>query len=226
MKPLLITIDGPAGAGKTTISKGLARRLNYRYVDTGALYRGVALAVKTAKLEPDDDDSLARLLPTLDLKFEYQEPDLVLFLNGRDVSREIRQPEISMLASAVSARPLVRRYLLSLQQRLGRQKEMVFEGRDMGTVVFPEADVKIFLDADPGERAKRRYRELGGANSRHSLEQVTRDMERRDSNDRTRDLAPLIPAADAHLIDSSSLSIEGVIEAILSCIAEISAHGS
>jgi len=220
MKALLITIDGPAGAGKTTISQTLACRLGYHYIDTGALYRGVALAVKEAGLVPTDDQGLEKLLPSLDLRFERDGADLVLVLNGRNVSREIRHPEVSMLASAVSARPVVREFLLTLQQELGSRKRMVFEGRDMGTVVFPDADIKIYLDADPLERARRRHAQVEGGESRQSLNQVSRDMQKRDANDRNRDVAPLKPATDAFILDSSELTIEGVVESILAHIRE------
>jgi cytidylate kinase len=180
----------------------------------------VALAVKESGVDPGDDAGLEALLPTLTLNFEYDGPDLVLFLNGRNVSGTIRQPEISMLASAVSSRQTVRKYLLGLQQRMGQKKNMVFEGRDMGTVVFPDADIKIYLDAHPGERAKRRYEQLGGDTSPQSLNRVARDMADRDNNDRTRDLAPLIPAPDAHIIDSSEMDIDQVVESILSLITD------
>ncbi len=211
MKKLLITIDGPAGAGKTTVSRALAARLGYRYVDTGALYRGMAHAAQTARLAPGDDDGLARMLAGLTLEFRTVSQGVRLVADGEDITDEIRTPEISMLASAISARPVVRAHLLGIQRRLGRGKGAVFEGRDMGTVVFPEAEVKFFLDAsgaDPGQR--RRCAELKG-DQPADLAAVQRDMQRRDEQDRTRELAPLRPAPDAITIDSTELTIDEVV---------------
>jgi CMP/dCMP kinase len=213
---LIITIDGPAGAGKTTISKLLARTLGYRYLDTGALYRGVAYAVQQAGIDPKDGEALRVLCRGLTLGLEDGGQGLRLILNGEDITARIRTPEISMLASAVSARPLIREFLLEIQRAIGREKRVVCEGRDMGTVVFPGADVKFFLDAAPGIRARRRFEELKAmSESAPSLEAVEADMIRRDHNDRTRAAAPLIPAADAIRVDSSALSVEQVVEAML-----------
>ena len=204
MKPIVVTIDGPAGAGKTTVSRLLAERLGCRYVDTGALYRAVALAVKAAGIDPEDDDALARLCAGLTLRYEQTASGQRLLSNGSDVTGRLRSPEITMLASAISARPVVRRFLLDVQRAIGREKSAVFEGRDMGTVVFPEAEVKFYLEAPEKVRALRRYRELNH-DTGISLEQVERDLLRRDSNDSTRAAAPLKPAADAIRIDSADL---------------------
>ena len=220
MKPLLITIDGPSGAGKTTTSRLLADRLDYRYIDTGALYRGVALAAIWTGLTPDDDTALEKLCSTLKMEFMPGEKGLRLISNGSDVTDQIRTPEISMFASAVSARPVVRHFLLDLQRRLGREKKAVFEGRDMGTVVFPDADVKFFLDASPKIRALRRYKELKSVSSQ-TLDAVERDMRRRDENDSTRNLAPLKPAEDAIRIDSTDLYVEAVVDRMLIVIENI-----
>jgi len=220
LKPLLITIDGPSGAGKTTTSRLLADRLDYRYIDTGALYRGVALAAISTGLTPDDDTALEKLCSTLKMEFMPGEKGLRLISNGSDVTDQIRTPEISMFASAVSARPVVRHFLLDLQRRLGREKKAVFEGRDMGTVVFPDADVKFFLDASPKIRALRRYKELKSVSSQ-TLDAVERDMRRRDENDSTRNLAPLKPAEDAIRIDSTDLSVESVVDRMLIVIENI-----
>jgi cytidylate kinase len=214
MRKLLITIDGPAGAGKTTVSRWLAGRLGYRYIDTGALYRGVAVAARRRTIDPQDDVALGRLLEGLDLNFQPHESGQRLTADGEDITEAIRTPEISMLASTVSARPLVRAYLLKIQRELGRQKGAVFEGRDMGTVVFPGAEVKFFLSASESTRALRRFAEIQ-TKTGASLEEVERDMRRRDEQDRTRALAPLTPADDAIRIDSTDLTIEQVVEQML-----------
>ncbi|HSM90787.1 MAG TPA: (d)CMP kinase [Desulfobacterales bacterium] len=211
MRNLLITIDGPAGAGKTTVSRLLAGRLGYRYIDTGALYRGVAVAARRRTVDPQDDAALGRLLEGIDLNFLPGEGGQRLTVGGEDITEDIRTPEISMLASAVSARPVVRAYLLKVQRELGRQKGAVFEGRDMGTVVFPEAEVKFFLSASESTRALRRFAEIQ-AKTGASLEEVERDMRRRDEQDSTRALAPLAPAPDAIRIDSTGLGIDQVVD--------------
>ena len=229
MKPILITIDGPAGAGKTTVSRSLAKRLGCRYIDTGALYRGVAFEAKSKGLSHDDDVGLENLCVSLDLKFVFAEDllrqcastarELHLFSNNKDITDQIRNPEISMFASAVSARPVVRRYLLDLQRDMASGKGVVFEGRDMGTVVFPGADIKFFLDASRKTRALRRYEELSSKTSL-TIEKIEQDINCRDENDRTRPLAPLKPAEDAIIIDSTDLSVREVVDLMLSHIAE------
>lgn len=217
MEKLLITIDGPAGAGKTTVSRALADRLDYRYIDTGALYRGVALAVKIQGIDPQNDADLKQLCKGLKLAFVLNEAGLRLISNGQDISERIRTPEITMLASAVSARPVVREYLLDLQRDMGNEKAVVFEGRDMGTVVFPAADVKFFLDASTAKRAERRFDELNSKNGQ-TLDEVERDIQQRDQNDSTREVAPLKPARDAIIIDSTDLTVEQVVELMVSHI--------
>jgi len=219
MKNLLITIDGPAGAGKTTVSRALADRLGYRYIDTGALYRGIALAVQSRGIDPQNDDDLKRLCSDLNLTFVRNDEGLSLYLNGENISDRIRTPEITMLASAVSARPEVREFLLDVQKNLGRQKAAVFEGRDMGTVVFPDADVKFFLDASTHTRALRRFEEQK-LQSSQTLDEVERDIQRRDRNDSTREVAPLKPAPDAIIIDSTDLTAEAVVDLMVSHLEE------
>ena len=219
MKKLLITIDGPAGAGKTTVSRTLADRLGYRYIDTGALYRGVAYEVKSRGVNPKSETELADLCRRLQLGFKTGAKGLRLYSGATDISDRIRTPEISMLASSVSAIAVVREYLLDVQRDIGRHKEAVFEGRDMGTVVFPAADVKFFLSASLTTRALRRYEELK-SDSDQSLDTVEKDMQRRDTNDSTRSLAPLKPADDAIVIDSTDLSVEEVVDRMMARILE------
>ncbi len=215
MKDLVITIDGPAGAGKTTVSKKLAEKLGYRYVDTGALYRGVALESRAQGIMADDDAGLRELCDWLCLEFVAGPDGCRLFSNNTDITDQIRTPEISMLASAVSARPVVREFLFDVQRQMGKEKRVVFEGRDMGTVVFPEADAKFFLEASVTERARRRYAEMAGGKDAPTLEQIAADIWRRDYNDSNRSQAPLKAAPDAVVIDSTSLSIEEVVQRML-----------
>jgi len=217
MQSLLITIDGPAGAGKTTVSRKLADRLNYKYIDTGALYRGVAFEARFAGVSQDDDMGLENLCSTLNLNFVKDERGLRLLSNNLDITDQIRTPEISMMASAVSARPVVRKYLLDLQRNMGRKKGVVFEGRDMGTVVFPDADKKFYLDASQKARAIRRYSELE-SKTFQTLEGVEREISLRDENDRKREVAPMKPADDAVILDCTDLSINEVVEMMLSYI--------
>ncbi len=216
---LIITIDGPAGAGKTTVSRTLAARLGYRYVDTGALYRAVALAALRADLQADDDDGLERLCRGLTLAFAPASGGSTrLWSDGKDVSDQLRSPQVTMMASAVSARPPVRRGLLRLQRELGRNGGAVFEGRDMGTVVFPGADVKFFLDASPRTRALRRFAEVHGRTGQ-SLAEIEAAIRQRDANDRSRALAPLRPAEDAIPVDSTDLTIDEVIDQMLTHVS-------
>lgn len=214
MKPLLITIDGPAGAGKTTVSRMLADHLSYRYIDTGALYRGVAYEAASAGISPDDETGLENLCFTLNLKFIRNEKGTRLLSSGSDITDHIRTPEITMLSSAVSAKPAVRQYLLAVQRQMSGEKSVIFEGRDMGTVVFPDADIKFFLNASLKMRAVRRYKEFG-AEKGQPLEIVEKQMERRDRNDSTRSAAPLKPAQDAITINSTEISAKEVVARML-----------
>jgi cytidylate kinase len=220
MRKLLITIDGPAGAGKSTVSRALADRLGYRYVDTGALYRGVAYIAQRRGVAPQDDAGLSGLLEGLTLNFLPGSAGQRLRANDEDITDAIRTPEISMLASAVSARAAVRAFLLKIQRELGGQKAAVFEGRDMGTVVFPEADVKFYLDASTQVRAQRRFAEVK-AKSDVSIEAIERDMQLRDRQDSSRALAPLKAAPDAVMIDSTELSIDQVVERMLAHVRAV-----
>ncbi|WP_373499328.1 (d)CMP kinase [Desulfococcus sp.] len=218
MKPLLITIDGPAGAGKTTVSRAVADHLSYTYVDTGALYRAIAVAAKDAGISTEDDGGLEALSRTLSLDFAKTEAGTRLLLNGTDITDRIRTPDISMGASRISARPVIRKYLLNLQRRLGKGRRVVFEGRDMGTVVFPQADIKFFLHADLKVRAARRFEESRGKTAAQDFDTVEKEMTLRDQQDSSRSIAPLKPAEDAVIIDSTALSVEEVVKQIISHI--------
>jgi len=218
MRPFIVAIDGPAGAGKSSASRLLAARLGFALVDTGAIYRTVALAASRQGIAFDDDAGLERLLPSLQIRFAPPATpggSQQVLLGGEDVSQAIRTPPMSLGASAVSARPVVRSGLLELQRRLALAPEnrgAVLEGRDIGTVVFPDADLKIFLTAAERQRAQRRFAELQQKGDGSSLEEVLEDQRRRDRNDSERAVAPLKPAADARILDSSELDLAGVVE--------------
>ena len=215
-RKLVITIDGPAGSGKSTVSKMLAKRLGYLYVDTGAMYRAVAvLAQDACSSDPLDETSLKEICSELDLQFISSNGEVRLLANGRDITEKIRKPEISSLASAVSAKAVVRERLSKIQRRMGSAGGVVLEGRDMGTVVFPDAEIKFFLDASPEIRSKRRYLELKAKGEETTPEEVYGLMLERDHNDRNRQLAPLKPATDAIIVDSSNLQIEEVVQLML-----------
>ena len=217
-RPFIVAIDGPAGAGKSSASRALAARLAFALVDTGAIYRTVALAASRQGIGFDEDARLGPLLPTLSIRFAPPaEPGGAqqVFLGGEDVSAAIRTPPMSMGASAVSARPVVRAGLLELQRRLAASPEnrgAVLEGRDIGTVVFPDADLKVFLTATEDCRARRRFLELQGKGDPSSYEQVLEEQRRRDKSDSERALAPLRPAADARIFDSSGVPLAEVVE--------------
>jgi CMP/dCMP kinase len=206
----IITIDGPAGAGKTTVSKLLARDLGCVRVDTGALYRGVAYEISRQKVRWQNDDELTDFLTRLDLNFVLEKDEFRLISSGQDITALIRTSDITLLASATSARPAVRSALLDLQRKIARQQDAVFEGRDMGTVVFPDATVKFFLFADLSVRARRRYDEM--PDSAKDLSRVESDIAARDTQDSQRAQAPLKPAVDAILIDSSHLTARQVVD--------------
>ncbi len=215
-RPLIVAIDGPAGAGKSSVSKILARRLGFTLVDTGAIYRCVALEARRRGLALDDDARLEQLLKSLHVSFRVDEEVNHVFLSGEDVSEAIRTPENSLAASQVSSRPVVRAHLLDVQRRLALAAKdgAILEGRDIGTVVFPDADVKVFLFANPDVRAKRRYEELFEKGSEKPLEQVLTEQNRRDKEDSERDVAPLKPAADAVQLDSTALALSDVVQRI------------
>jgi cytidylate kinase len=203
---LVITIDGPSGAGKSTMAKLLASALGYTYMDTGAMYRAVAYAYTREKNQPDLEPFLRELV----LRFVFGDETQV-FLDGEDISRKIRDPEISLLASALSQDLRVRKYLTKLQREMGKDGGIVLEGRDTGSVVFPDADVKFFLDADVNERAGRRYRELLARSPGEDLERVKEEMQKRDKDDSERDIAPLTRPDGALYVDTTGLDVEGVV---------------
>jgi len=214
----IITIDGPAGAGKSTAARALATRLGWTYLDTGAMYRAVGLAALEEGADVSDEEAMTRLVAGLDLRVATAPETTRVYLAGREVTSEIRQPHISGLASAASALGVVRRAMVDLQRRLGAAGKVVAEGRDMGTVVFPQAGIKFFLDASLEERARRRFEELQASDKAPSLAQVTREISRRDEADSSRALAPLRPAEDAVLLDSTRLSQKDVLARMLEVI--------
>lgn len=217
---LVVAIDGPAGSGKSTVARAVARRLGATLLDTGAIYRSVALVARREGVSWDDEPGLARIAARLPLRFALDpEGDNRVLLDDDDASDAIRAPEISSGASAVSAHPRVRDALLQLQREFARRGPVVAEGRDMGTVVFPAAEVKVFLAADPRVRARRRFAELRDRGVEITLEQVVDQQQRRDAADSEREVAPLRPATDAARIDTSDMSVEQVVERILALVA-------
>jgi CMP/dCMP kinase len=212
----VITIDGPAGAGKSTAAHGLARRLGYRRLDTGAMYRAVAVSVAAAGIPPDDLAALERHLERLTLDLDGNR----IFVNGRDVTGEIRDEAVSRLTSALSAVGAVRAAVIPLQRRLAAGGGIVLEGRDTGTVVCPEADVKFYLDATLDTRARRRHAELVRAGTPIALDAVRVEMAARDAQDMARSLAPLAKAADAIEVDTTALSAEEVVDRMLEWVEQ------
>jgi cytidylate kinase len=212
---LIVAIDGPSGAGKSTLAKRLARELGFTYLDTGAMYRALALKVLQAGLDVADDTKFAEMVKTTEIDLKGAGGKLEVWLDHTEVSGMIRTPEVSQLASKVSALPVVRQRLLQLQRALGRRGNIVAEGRDIGTVVFPEAEVKIYLDATARERARRRCEELRAAGRQVDFVETLREMEERDTRDSERDLAPLRKAKDAVAIDSSALDADMVAQYVI-----------
>ena len=219
----MVAIDGPAGAGKSTVSKRVAQSLGYRLLDTGAIYRTVALLAKRQGVSWSDADGVAAIADGLEVDFRWEGEANRVLAFGEDVSEAIRTPDISQGASQVSALPPVRAALLELQQRLGREGGVVAEGRDIGTVVFPDAEAKFFLTATPEIRARRRYDELVAKGSSVSFEDTLAEMVERDERDSNRDVAPLAQADDAVALDSSAMGVDQVVATIVdSCQAKTS----
>jgi len=217
MKTINIAIDGPAGAGKSTIAKLAAKELGYIYVDTGALYRTTALYMHENGLTETAD--IIAALDKCDVKLKYTDGQQRVFLGDRDVSEEIRKPEVSMAASRVSAIPQVREHLFNLQKKMAEENNVIMDGRDIGTVILPDADVKIFMTASPEARIRRRYEELLASGQSVTLEEVAAAVHERDKNDSTRKVAPAIPAADAVFVDNSG-TFEDTLSNVISIIEE------
>ena len=220
-KTISIAIDGPAGAGKSTIAKRLAKELGYYYVDTGAIYRTVAYFMGRLGIAPKDTDGVSRYIDELTVEIEYDETGAQhMIMNGMDVTDDIRTPDISQKASLVSAQPVVREMLLDMQRDVARKHNVIMDGRDIGTVVLPRANVKIFLTASAEVRAQRRFQELQAKGSKDSYEKVLADIKLRDHQDTTREIAPLKQAKDAVLVDTSAMDIEAVVAAIRGIVNE------
>ncbi len=221
MQERSIAIDGPAGAGKSTLARALARELGYLYVDTGAIYRTVALRAREAGADPSDPEQVAPLLEDLDLRMDYGGDGVQrMYLSGRDVTEAIRENEVSALASQVAALPAVREFLLEFQRKQAREHNVVMDGRDIGTVVLPQAGVKIFLTAAPEARARRRTAELLQRGQDANFDEILREIRQRDEQDENRPVAPLRQAEDAALLDTTNLDLKGSLEALLTLVRE------
>lgn len=221
MQERSIAIDGPAGAGKSTLARALARELGYLYVDTGAIYRTVALRAREAGADPSDPEQVAPLLEDLDLRMDYGGDGVQrMYLSGRDVTETIRENEVSALASQVAALPAVREFLLDFQRKQAREHNVVMDGRDIGTVVLPQAGVKIFLTAAPEARARRRTAELLQRGQDADFDEILQEIRQRDEQDENRPVAPLRQAEDAALLDTTNLDLKGSLEALLTLVRE------
>lgn len=210
MKFRSIAIDGPSGAGKSTMAKGLAQELGFLYVDTGAIYRTVGLEVFRRGADPTDEKAVSAVLPELNISMSYEADGVQhMYLGSEDVTETIRKHEISDYASKVSAIPAVRAYLLEMQRKLARENDVIMDGRDIGTVVLPEADLKIFLTASPEDRARRRFLELQQRGQNTDFDVVLHDVIQRDRQDTQREIAPLCQAADAVLVDTTGIDLNG-----------------
>ncbi len=220
-KTYAVAIDGPAGAGKSTLARLLAQELGWYYVDTGAIYRTVAYFLDLLGISPKDADGVARYIDEVNVEIRYDDQGVQhMWMNGMDVTEEIRTPDISQKASLVSAHPAVRQALLEMQRDLARRHNVVMDGRDIGTVVLPQAAVKLFLTASPEVRAQRRYAELQAKGKKDAYEQVLEDLRRRDRQDATRSVAPLRQAPDAVLLDTTELDIPQTLAAMRAIVRE------
>ena len=219
MKNVIITVDGPSGAGKGTLCYALAQKLGFDFLDSGAIYRITALAATKKAILLDDENALAEIGQNLDVQFIPQDGELNVILNGENVGDQIRTAEAGQNASKVAAFPKVRQALLQRQRDFASEKGLIADGRDMGTVVFPEAQIKLFLDASAEERAKRRVKQLQSKGFNANFDEILAEIKERDFRDRNRAVAPLVPAADALLLDSTNLSIDEVIQQALDYIS-------
>ena len=210
-----IAVDGPSGAGKSSVAKAVAQRMGIVYVDTGALYRTVGYYVRSRGIARDDAAGIVSCLPHISIEVRYEDGAQHVYLNGEDLGERIREPEISMYASAVSAVPAVRDFLLDTQRDIATKNSVIMDGRDIGTVILPNADVKVFLFASDEARAKRRTLELQAKGMDVRFEDVLREMRERDDNDRNREVAPAVAAPDAVMLDNSDLTVEQTAEAIM-----------
>lgn len=215
-----VAIDGPAGAGKSTIARQAAKTMGYIYVDTGALYRAIGLFALKNGVDLCQQNQVEQMLSNVQIELVFLEGEQHVFLCGTDVSQEIRTPEVSMAASQVSAIPAVREFLFDLQRDMAKKHSVIMDGRDIGTVVLPHAQVKIFLTASPEERARRRFEELKQKGSQSSYEEVLKDLKQRDYQDSHREIAPLRPAEDAIEVDTTGLSLQQSVDRIIMLIKE------
>jgi cytidylate kinase len=215
MRKLIIAIDGPAGSGKSTTAKLVAQKLGYLYIDTGAMYRALTLKVIELGIDPSDEEEIIRVARDTKIELFYENGDLRVLLDGRDVTEKIRSPEVTSLVSVVSAHPKVRDEMVKKQRELGKNGGVVMDGRDIGTVVFPDADLKIFMNADVKERAKRRQKEMKAQGFDVDIDEIIKEIEERDRLDSTREVGPLKKADDAFEIDTTNLTIDEQVEIVL-----------
>lgn len=215
MRKIIIAIDGPAGSGKSTTARLVAQKLGYIYIDTGAMYRALTLKVIESEVDPSNEDEVARLVEDTKIELLYENGNLRVFLDGKDVTEKIRSPQVTSLVSLVSAHPKVRTAMVKKQRELGKNGGVVMDGRDIGTVVFPEAELKIFMKADIKERAKRRQKEMESQGFKVGIDEVMKELEERDKFDSTREFSPLKKANDAIEIDTTNLTIDEQVELVL-----------
>lgn len=223
---IVVAVDGPSGSGKSTIARLAARRLGFKYLDTGAMYRAVTLLALRNRLDMKDSEKLTQVARSMAFEFKDTGKEVRTLVNGEDVTDELRAPEVDRWVSLVSSHRQVREHLVQLQRIIGRDGELVCEGRDIGTVVFPDAQVKFFVTADPGERADRRKRQLGPAAEGITISEIEKEMERRDSDDSSREISPLRKAEDAVLIDTTKLTVEEEVNQVVEAVRRATARAS